>query len=47
VRRREQKQAGGLPPEAVRAARRRGEGREFLVREQGALVDTSGGRRRG
>ena len=36
----ERKLAGGLPPEAVRAARRGGEGREFLVREQGALVDT-------
>ena len=36
----ERKLAGGLPPEAVRAARRDGEGREFLVREQGALVDT-------
>eukprot|EP00964_Phaeocystis_antarctica_P157407 scaffold127582_cov36-Phaeocystis_antarctica.AAC.1 len=36
----ERKLAGGLPPEAVRAARRGAEGCEFLVREQGALVDT-------
>eukprot|EP00964_Phaeocystis_antarctica_P004939 scaffold2688_cov34-Phaeocystis_antarctica.AAC.1 len=36
----ERKLEGGLPPEAVRAARRGGEGCEFLVREQGALVDT-------
>ena len=36
---RAREQAGDLPPEAVRAARRSGEGREFLVREQGALAD--------
>ena len=36
----ERKRAGDLPPEEVRAARRSAEGLEFLVREQGALVDT-------
>ena len=35
----EREQGGGLPPEAVRAARRGSGGLEFLVREQGALVD--------
>ena len=35
----ERERSGGLPPEAVRAARRGGGGLEFLVREQGALVD--------
>jgi hypothetical protein len=40
---RAREQAGDLPPEAVRAARRSGEGREFLVREQGALAEDRSG----